>query len=220
MKLFLSLSLLLLTPATALRPREEAPGFEAKSVQNDEFVDFRLSDWDAKWKILVFYPFDFTFVCPTELVAFSEAIDDFRAMNCEVAAISTDSHHTHLAWSRTPREDGGVGRLKIPLVADISKSISEDYGVLVNDTSDELYGAALRGLFIIDGSGKVRSVQINDEQVGRNVEETKRILQGFQYADSHAGEGCPANWVPGAATIKADPDGAKEYFKLWGVDES
>ena len=128
-------------------------------------------------------------------------------------AISTDSHHTHLAWTRTSRADGGVGKLDIPLVADVSKRIAQSYGVLVTDENDDMFGAALRGLFIIDPKGLVRSVQINDDAVGRSVDETIRILKAFQYADTHAGEACPASWTPGSDTIKANPYGSKEYFK-------
>lgn len=119
--------------------------------------------------VLLFYPFDYTFVCPTEIIAFSEKFTDFNAINAQVLAISTDSHHTHLSWTRTSRESGGVGRLNIPLVADFSKEISESYGVLVTDESDDMFGAALRGLFIIDPQGFIRSMQVNDDNVGRSV---------------------------------------------------
>jgi len=197
--------------------RKQAPDFAAVAVQGEDFVDVKLEDYKGKWLVLFFYPFDFTFVCPTEIVAFSNRIDEFKAAGAEVVAVSTDSQFTHLAWIRTAREDGGVGRLALPLVADVSKDISRAYGVLVEDPKDPLYGAALRGLFLVDPQGKVRSLQVNDEAVGRNVDETLRTLQAFQYADSHAGEGCPANWTPGADTIKANPDGAKEYFKAWGA---
>jgi alkyl hydroperoxide reductase subunit AhpC len=201
--------------AISLRPRFNAPTFKAKAVINEEFIDVSLNQYiDAKqWTVLLFYPFDFTFVCPTELISFSEKASEFSAINTQVLAISTDSHHTHLAWSRTPRSDGGVGNLNIPLVADTSKDISRAYGVLVDDKDDDMYGAALRGLFLVDPSGKIRSVQINDDAVGRSVDETLRLLQAFQWADSHQGEACPASWTPGQDTIKTNPNGAKEYFK-------
>ncbi len=112
----------------------------------------------GKYVVLVFYPFDFTYVCPTELIAFSDSINRFHALGAEVIGISTDSHFTHLAWIKTPRTEGGVGDLKIPLLADISKNISRSYGVLVEDELDELYGAALRGLFIVDKNGVIRTV--------------------------------------------------------------
>lgn len=201
--------------ASALHPRNQAPTFQAKAVLHDKFIDVNLESLknEGKWVVLLFYPFDFTFVCPTEIISFSENHKEFTDINAQVLAVSTDSHHTHLAWSRTPRQDGGVGDLDIPLVADISKRISADYGVLVTDEHDGMYGAALRGLFIIDPKGVLRSVQINDDAVGRNVDETLRILRAFQWADSHEGEACPASWKPGMETIKANPYESKAYFK-------
>lgn len=199
-----------------LRPRQAAPIFTAKSVLNDKFIDVNLQDNLAanKWSVLLFYPFDYTFVCPTEIISFSENAKKFADIDTNVWAISTDSHHTHLAWSRVPRSDGGVGTLNIPLVADTSKRISASYGVLVTDEEDEMFGAAIRGLFIIDPAGKIRSIQINDDQVGRSVEETLRLVKAYQYADSHQGEACPASWNPDhpSDTIKTNPYEAKEYF--------
>lgn len=198
-----------------VRPRSIAPNFKAKAVINDNFITIELAEYQAKkqWVVLLFYPYDYTFVCPTEIISFSEANNKFAAINTSVLAISTDSHHTHLAWTRMSREEGGVGKLSIPLVADTSKKISSDYGVLIDDVDDEMFGAALRGLFIIDPKGKVRSIQINDDAVGRSHEETLRILQAFQWADSHVGEACPASWKPGSDTIKTNPYESKEYFK-------
>ena len=149
----------------------------------------------------------------TEIISFSEKQYEFESINAQVLAISTDSHHTHLAWTRSKREDGGVGQLKIPLVADTSKKISASYGVLVTDDKDDMFGAALRGLFVIDPKGIIRSIQINDDAVGRSVEETLRILKAFQWADGHVGEACPASWTPGSDTIKANPYESKEYFR-------
>jgi alkyl hydroperoxide reductase subunit AhpC len=157
-------------------------------------------------------PFDFTFVCPTEIVAFSDAVEKFSKINTKILAISTDSQHTHLAWIRTDRTNGGLGPINIPLVADVSKDISRAYGVLVDTPGDDMYGAALRGLFIIDPSKVVRSVQINDDQAGRSVEETFRLVQAFQHADKH-GVVCPAGWTPGKNTIVPDPDASKSFFK-------
>lgn len=212
---FIVVCIIALAAASDLRPRQAAPSFKAKAVLNDQFIDVSLSDNIDKnqWSVLLFYPFDYTFVCPTEIISFSEKNEEFKAINTQVFAISTDSHHTHLAWTRTARKDGGVGELQIPLVADISKRISRNYGVLVEDENDEMFGAALRGLFIIDPSGKIRTMQINDDAVGRSVEETLRLLKAFQFADSHAGEACPASWTPGADTIKTNPNGSKEYFR-------
>ena len=130
----------------------------------------------------------------------------------EVLAISVDSHFSHLAWRKTSRENGGLGHIDIALVADITKEISRKYGVLVEDPEDALNGATLRGLFIIDGQGKVRSITINDEQVGRNADETLRTIQAFQHADKN-GVVCPAGWKPGAKTIIPDQDKSKDYFK-------
>jgi len=194
-------------------PRNFAPLWTANAVINQKFAKVSLSDYLKEgWVVLLFYPYDFTFVCPTEIISFSERHKEFEDINTQVLAISTDSHHTHLAWIRTPRKDGGLGQLDIPLVADTSKTISKKYGVLVEDENDAMYGAALRGLFLIDPTGKIRSLQINDDAVGRNVDETVRLIQAFQFADAH-GEVCPASWRPGDPTIIPDPDASKEYFK-------
>lgn len=133
-------------------------------------------------------------------------------IDTEVLAISVDSHFSHLAWRKTSRDNGGLGQVNIPLVADITKSISQSYGVLVEDENDPLNGASLRGLFIIDGKGTIRSITINDEQVGRNAEETLRTIKAFKHADEH-GVVCPAGWKPGSKTIIPDQDKSKEYFK-------
>lgn len=197
-----------------LRPRVKAPGFSATAVMpNEKFETINLADYMGKWLVLFFYPFDFTYVCPTEIVSFSNSVDDFKSMNAEFLGVSTDSHHTHLAWVRTNRDAGGLGKINFPLVADISKRISASYGVLVEDEADEMYGAALRGLYLIDPTGKIRSIMMNDDQVGRSVDEIKRLLQAFQYADSHDGVVCPANWKPGDDTINADQDKKLEFFK-------
>ena len=146
------------------------------AVQNEKFEKISLNDYAGKYLVLLFYPFDFTYVCPTELTSFSDNMQRFRDMNAEVLGISTDSHFTHLAWVKTVRSEGGLGSINFPLLADISKDISRNYGVLVEDSHDDLYGAALRGLFIIDGKGTVRSIQINDAPVGRSVEEAIRLI--------------------------------------------
>lgn len=192
-----------------------APDFKAKAVLDDKFIDIQFSDYQAnnEWTVLLFYPFDYTFVCPTELLSYSANASKFAELNTKVLAISTDSHHAHLAWTRAKREEGGVGKLDIPLVADTAHEISKAYGVLVTDPDDDMFGAALRGLFIVDPKGKIRMIQVNDDSVGRNVEETLRLLQGFQYADAHIGEACPASWTPGADAIKANPYEAIEYFE-------
>ncbi|NP_001279497.1 peroxiredoxin-2 isoform X1 [Callorhinchus milii] len=186
---------------------QQAPDFTAKAVMpNGEFQDLKLSSYKGKYVVFFFYPLDFTFVCPTEIIAFSDRAEDFKKINCEVIGASTDSHFSHLAWTNTPRKQGGIGRMQIPLVADLTKSISEDYGVLKKDE-----GIAYRGLFIIDDKGILRQITINDLPVGRCVEETLRLVQAFQFTDAH-GEVCPAGWKPGKDTIKPNVKDSKEYF--------
>jgi peroxiredoxin (alkyl hydroperoxide reductase subunit C) len=199
----------------ALRPRVKAPEWKATAVVDEKFIPISSKNYEGKWLVLFFYPFDFTFVCPTEIVSFSEALPKFEAEGASVVACSTDSHHTHLAWTRTPRSNGGLGSIDIPLVADISKTISRDFGVLVDDPDDGMYGAALRGLFIIDPKGVIRSIQINDDHVGRSVDETLRLIKAFKYADKN-GAVCPANWQPGDDTMEPTPDGSRKFFAKWG----
>ncbi|MCO4780901.1 MAG: peroxiredoxin [Candidatus Cloacimonetes bacterium] len=183
----------------------QAPEFRAQAVVDGQIKEIGLNDYDGKWKILFFYPLDFTFVCPTEIIAFSERAKDFTDANAQLIGVSVDSHFTHLAWVNTARKDGGLGGINFPLVADLDKSIARDYGVLLDA------GIALRGLFLIDPSGVIRHSTINDLPVGRNVDEALRVLEAFQFTDEH-GEVCPANWVKGADTMKPDPEGSKEYF--------
>uniref|UniRef100_A0A182TCB5 thioredoxin-dependent peroxiredoxin n=1 Tax=Anopheles maculatus TaxID=74869 RepID=A0A182TCB5_9DIPT len=150
-----------------------------------------------------------TFVCPTEIIAFSDRINEFKELNTEVVGVSVDSHFSHLAWINTPRKAGGLGNLEYPLLADLTKQISADYGVLLKD------GISLRGLFIIDPNGVVRQITINDLPVGRSVDETLRLIKAFQFVEKH-GEVCPANWEPNAATIKPNPKDSREYFEKHG----
>ena len=198
--------------ASALKPRDFAPEFKVKAVVDKDFVDISLKDYKDKYVVLLFYPFDFTYVCPTELIAFSEAKAQFAEVNANVLGVSTDSHFTHLAWVNTPRTEGGLGKINYPLLADISKEMSRNYGVLVENPDDPMYGAALRGIFIIDGLGKLRSMQINDDAVGRSVDETLRLIRAFQHSDEH-GEVCPANWQPGEKTIVPNQTDKKIYFQ-------
>jgi len=160
-----------------------------------------------------FYPMDFTFVCPTEILAFSDRIEDFRKIDCEIIACSTDSHYTHLAWINTPRKEGGLGKINIPLLSDKTHQIAKDYGVLLEDL-----GHPLRGLFIIDARGILRQITMNDLPVGRSVDETLRLVQAFQYTDTH-GEVCPANWKPGQETIIPLPEEKKKYFEKFITSE-
>lgn len=187
--------------------QKPAPEFESTAVINRDFKNVSLSSMRGKWVILMFYPLDFTFVCPTEILAFNDSLDKFKQLNCEVLAFSTDSHFSHLAWVNTSRKEGGLGSdLKLPLVADKNMKISRDYGVLIEDE-----GIALRGLFMIDPNGILRQMTVNDLPVGRSVEETLRLLKAFQFTDKH-GEVCPANWNEGDSTMVADPVKSKEYF--------
>ena len=184
----------------------KAPDFKAQAVVNGQFQEISLSDYEGQWKVLFFYPLDFTFVCPTEIIAFSERHSEFAALKAQVIGVSVDSHFTHLAWINTPRTAGGLGGINYPLVADLDKSISRDYGVLLDA------GISLRGLFLIDPSGTIRQSTINDLPVGRNVDEVLRLIKAFQFTDKH-GEVCPANWQEGSDSMKPDPEGSKEYFE-------
>lgn len=179
---------------------------------NQDFKEIQLSDFKGKYLVLFFYPLDFTFVCPTEIIAFSDRIKEFKDLNTEVVGVSVDSHFSHLAWVNTPRKDGGLGKLDYPLLADLTKQISRDYGVLIEDA-----GISLRGLFIIDPKGVVRQITINDLPVGRSVDETLRLIKAFKFTDEH-GEVCPANWDPekNKDTIKPDVKNSKSYFNKHG----
>ncbi|RWS11544.1 Peroxiredoxin 1-like protein [Dinothrombium tinctorium] len=183
-----------------------APDFSGIAVVDGAFKNIKLSDYAGKYVILFFYPLDFTFVCPTEIIAFSDRAAEFRSINCELIACSTDSHFSHLAWTNVKRKEGGLGQMNIPLLADKSGRISRDYGVLRED------GITFRGLFIIDDKGILRQITINDLPVGRSVDETLRLVQAFQYTDKH-GEVCPANWRPGKETMVPTPDQSKKYFE-------
>ncbi|GBM30518.1 Thioredoxin-dependent peroxide reductase, mitochondrial, partial [Araneus ventricosus] len=194
------------TPAYAAEVSKPAPDFKATAVVNGSFKDISLQDFKGKYLVLFFYPLDFTFVCPTEIIAFSEKAKEFRALNTEVVAVSVDSHFSHLAWINTPRKKGGLGSMDIPLLADLSKKISKDYGVLLDA------GIALRGLFIIDPKQVVRQITVNDLPIGRSVDETLRLVKALQFHEKH-GEVCPANWKPDSPTIKPDPEKAMEYFE-------
>jgi len=195
--------------AVHVRVGHEAPSFKADAIVGHQITTFNTEDYKGKWLILLFYPLDFTFVCPTEITAFSDRHKEFEELNSYVAGISVDSKYSHLAWVKTPRHEGGVGALNIPLISDITKEIARSYDVLIEEGNDS--GVTLRGLFIINQNGIVRQITINDLPVGRSVDETLRLIRAFQYTDIH-GEVCPANWQPGAATMKPDPEGCKEYF--------
>jgi alkyl hydroperoxide reductase subunit AhpC len=184
--------------------QKEAPDFTATAVVNEEFKQVKLSDYRGKYVVLFFYPLDFTFVCPTEIIAFSDRIEEFTKRNTVVLGASTDSQYSHLAWIRQPRAQGGLGGLNYPLIADLTKQISKDYGILLDS------GIALRGLFLIDKEGILRHITINDLPLGRNVDEVIRLIDALQHYEHH-GEVCPANWHKGDPTI--NPNRASEYFQ-------
>ena len=171
-----------------------APSFDMPSTKNIEKLNenVQLDDYKGRWLVLLFYPLDFTFVCPTELTSFSDRYDDFQGIGAEVVGVSTDSVHSHRAWLKTPRDKGGVEGLRYPLASDITKSVARDYGVLIEDK-----GVALRGLFVIDPEGTLRYAVVHDLNVGRSADETLRVIQALQ-----TGGLCQADWRPGQETLK------------------
>lgn len=193
---------------------DPAPKFSAKALVGPEFMEvsyeggtLKVGEQTSKdqWLVLFFYPLDFTFVCPTEIIAFSDRLDEFSKINTKVVSCSIDSHFSHLAWTNQPRKAGGLGEIRYPMIADVTKQIACDYSVLLES------GIAARGLFIIDNKGILQSYTVNNLAVGRSVDETLRLVQGYQFVAEH-GEVCPANWTPGGDSMKPDPTGSKEYF--------
>ena len=187
---------------------QEAPDFTAKAVMPDNSFneEFQLSALRGKYVVLYFYPLDFTFVCPTEIIAFDKKLKEFKKRGCEVVGVSVDSHFTHLAWKNTPREKGGIGHIQYPLVSDLSHEISKAYGVFL-----EAGSVALRGLFLIDQEGLVRHALVNDLPLGRNVDEAIRLVDALQYVEKH-GEVCPANWKEGEEAMAPTADGVAAYL--------
>lgn len=189
---------------------QQAPDFTADAVMPDNsFAQVTLSSYKGKYVYLLFYPLDFTFVCPSEILAFNKKLDEFKKRNCELVAISIDSKFTHLAWKNTKIEEGGIGNVQFPMVADLNKQISRDYGILFGDV------VALRGLFLIDPTGKVRHAVINDLPLGRSVDEALRMLDALQFTDTH-GEVCPANWKQGDEAMKPTAEGVASYLAKHG----
>ena len=184
---------------------KRAPAFALDAVINGQFKQISLEDYKGKWVILFFYPLDFTFVCPTEILAFSDRHDDFKKLGAEIISASVDSKFSHLAWTERDRKQGGISGLTYPLLSDLDKTLAANYGILAEG------GVALRGLFLIDPDGVVQHATINNLAVGRNVDEELRVLQAFQFVREH-GEVCPANWKPGADTMIPDWDKSKKYF--------
>ncbi len=186
---------------------KQAPDFTATAVMGDNSFkeDFKLSDFRGKYVILFFYPLDFTFVCPSEIIAFDKALDKFKAKNCEVIGVSIDSQFTHWAWKNTPVNDGGIGNIQYPLVADLDKKISRQYGVLLD------MGVALRGTFLIDKEGVVRHSVINDLPLGRSIDEALRMVDALEFHETH-GDVCPANWKEGEEAMTPTAEGVADYL--------
>lgn len=185
---------------------KDAPDFSAEAVMPDNsFGEITLSKLRGRYVMLFFYPLDFTFVCPSEIIAFNRKLDEIKAKNCEVIAVSVDSKYTHLAWKNTPLDHGGIGNIQFPIVQDLTKSIARDYGILFEES------VALRALFLVDPNGKIRHAVINDLPFGRNVDEAIRMLDAVQFYEAH-GEVCPANWRSGDEAMKPTAEGVAEYL--------
>lgn len=188
---------------------KKAPDFTAKAVlgSNEIVNDFNLyKNLGEKGAVVFFYPLDFTFVCPTELLAFNHRLSEFKSRGVNVIGVSIDSHFSHLAWKNTPVDKGGIGQIQYPLVADLDKSIAKNFDVLLDA------GIALRGSFLIDKDGTVRHAVINDLPLGRNIDEMLRMVDAMLYTNEH-GEVCPAGWNKEKAAMKATPDGVASYLK-------
>lgn len=192
--------------------QKPAPDFKAEAILPDgETKEISLSSFKGnKYVVLFFYPLDFTFVCPTEILAFSNRIEEFEKRGVQVLGVSVDSVHTHRAWRNTTLENGGIGAIKYPLISDLNKSIAQSFGVLLEG------GVALRGTFLIDKAGVVRQATINDLPLGRSVDETLRLVDALQFTEEH-GEVCPAGWQKGQTGMKADAKGVASYLKEHGA---
>lgn len=190
---------------------EPAPYFEGVAYHQSTFKNIKLTDYKGKYVVLFFYPLDFTFVCPTEILAFADANDQFAANNCVLIGASIDSQFSHFQYCQMSRKQGGLGEIQIPLLADTTKIVSRIYGALI--TKGENAGVASRATFIIDDKGILRHASYNDLPVGRSVDEVLRLVQAFQYSDVH-GEVCPSKWKPGGKTMKTDLS-APETKKYW-----
>ena len=186
---------------------KQAPDFTATAVfGNNEIKDLKMSDYKGKYVVLFFYPLDFTFVCPSELIAFDHRLDEFKKRNVEVIGCSIDSQFTHLAWKNTPVNKGGIGQVQYPLVADVKHNICQAY-----DVEFAAAGVAFRGSFLIDKSGNVRHQVVNDLPLGRNIDEMLRMIDALQFTEEH-GEVCPAGWQKGKAGMGASPEGVAKYL--------
>lgn len=186
---------------------KEAPDFSAKAVMANNKIEseFSLAAFKGKYIILFFYPNDFSFVCPTEILAFDEKIDEFKNRDAEIIGISIDSVYTHLAWKKTPIEKGGIGPIGYPLISDVKRTITKAYDVLLDEE------VALRALFLIDREGIVRHAVFNDDALGRNVNEALRMLDALRHYDKH-GKVCPANWEKGHESMNRSRESVVDYL--------
>lgn len=186
---------------------QKAPDFSGCAVMGDNsFKDISLDDYKGKYVYLFFYPLDFTFVCPTEIIAFNDKLDEFKKRGVELIGVSVDSQFSHLAWKQTPVNKGGIGDIKYPLLADITKEVSFSYNVLLDEA-----GIALRGSFLIDKEGILQHYVVNNLPLGRNVDEALRMIDALQHTEKH-GEVCPANWNEGKDAMKPDQEGVSAYL--------
>ncbi len=184
-----------------------APEISCQAIIDNEIKDIKLSDFKNKYKVLFFYPLDFTFVCPTEMHAFQDLIEEFKKRDAVILGISIDSVYSHEAWLKQPKEEGGIHGVTFPLLSDITKTISSNYHVL-----DEKAGVALRGLFIIDQDNIIQSMQVNNLSVGRNIREVLRLIDAIDFAKNNK-QVCPANWTTEQQALNPDQEGLSKYFK-------
>lgn len=185
----------------------KAPDFTATAVMPDERLEngFSLAADRGRYVLFFFYPLDFTFVCPSEIIAFDQRLEDFRARGAEVVGVSVDSQYTHLAWKKTPVDQGGIGPIRYPLIADLNKQVARSFGVLFNEE------VALRGLFLIDREGIIRHAVVNDLPLGRSVDEALRMVDALRFHEEK-GEVCPANWEEGKEGMKPTSEGVVDYL--------
>jgi peroxiredoxin (alkyl hydroperoxide reductase subunit C) len=190
---------------------QQAPDFATTAVMPDNSVKdgFKLSDYRGKYVVLFFYPLDFTFVCPTEIIEFNRKLKEFAARDAQVIGVSIDSQFSHLAWKNTPVDQGGIGQIQYPLVADLNKQISRDFGVLLKDE------VALRGTFLIDKDGVIQHLVVNNLGLGRNIDEILRMIDALQHLEKH-GEVCPAGWHKGEDAMSPTAKGVASYLAKHG----
>lgn len=185
---------------------KKAPNFTCAAVVDGAVRYLSLNDFDGMYKLIFFYPLDFTFVCPTEMHALQEKLDEFKKRNVEVLGVSVDSVHSHKAWLATPREKGGIQGVTYPLLSDINKTIAEEYGVLNLEE-----GVALRGVFLLDADNIVQYASVNNLNFGRNINELLRVVDAVQHVQLY-GDVCPANWTVGEKALKPTTESLQDYF--------